>query len=119
LFDLSIIKEDYLESGFETGEEDSYVYGKLKNSNIAYIFFDYIGPNWSILDNFLSTYNNVNGYIIDLRHNQGGDFTFAFGQMGRFITEKKLYLKAKRKTVLVRMTILPGIYGTLNLGELC
>jgi carboxyl-terminal processing protease len=97
LFDLSIIKKDYLESGYSTGEEDSYVYGKLKNSNIAYIFFDYIGSNWSILDNFLSTYNNVNGYIIDLRHNQGGDFTFAFGQMGRFITEKKYVFRSKTK----------------------
>jgi carboxyl-terminal processing protease len=97
LFDLNVVKEEYLESGFETGAEDSYVYGKLYNSNHAYIFFDYIGSNWSILDNFLSTYKNVDGYIIDLRHNKGGDFTFAFGEMGRFITAKKLVFKSKTK----------------------
>jgi carboxyl-terminal processing protease len=97
LFDLNVVKEEYLESGFETGAEDSYVYGKLRNSNHAYIYFDYIGSNWSILDIFLSTYKNVSGYIIDLRHNKGGDFTFAFGQMGRFITEKKFVFKSKTK----------------------
>jgi carboxyl-terminal processing protease len=98
LFNLEVIKTNYLEPGYKSGEENSYVYGKLKNSSLAYIFFDYIGPNWSILNDFLNTYDKVDGYVIDLRHNQGGDFTFAFAQMGRFITERKLVFKSKTKS---------------------
>jgi hypothetical protein len=97
LFNLDIIKNNYLEADYTSGEENSYVYGKLKNSNSAYIFFDYIGPNWFMLDDFLNEYETANGYIIDLRHNKGGDFTFAFSQLGRFISEKKFVFKSKTK----------------------
>lgn len=97
LFNLDIIKNNYLETDYTSGEEDSYLYGRLKNSNTAYIFFDFIGPNWFMLDDFLNEHETANGYIIDLRHNKGGDFTFAFSQLGRFIAEKKFVFKSKTK----------------------
>ncbi|HEY8400395.1 MAG TPA: S41 family peptidase, partial [Cytophagaceae bacterium] len=97
LFNKQVIKDNYLEPGFEAGKEDAYYYGKIKNKNIAYIYFDHVAENFFTLKDFLSKYNEVDGYIIDLRHNQGGDFTYAFSEMGRFTNEKRLIFRSKTK----------------------
>lgn len=96
LFNKQVIKT-YLESDFKTGTDESYIYGKIKNQNVAYIFFDYVGDNWFVLDDFLNKYNNVNGFIIDLRHNQGGDFTFCFSEIGRLTNQSRYVFRSKTK----------------------
>lgn len=96
LFNKQVIKT-YLESDFKTGIDESYIYGKIKNQNVAYIFFDYVGDNWFVLDDFLNKYNNVNGYIIDLRHNQGGDFTYCFSEIGRLTNQSRYVFRSKTK----------------------
>ncbi len=35
--------------------------------------------------------------IVDLRHNSGGDFTYAFEALGRFTTEKRLVFSSRTK----------------------
>jgi len=96
LFSLPVVKT-YLEPGFKIGEDDSFIYGKIKNENVAYIYFDYVGENFFKLNDFLNDYSNVNGYIIDMRHNQGGDFTYCFSEIGR-LTDQSLYVfKSKTK----------------------
>lgn len=96
LFNKQVIKT-YLESDFKTGTDESYIYGKIKNQNVAYIFFDYVADNWFVLDDFLNKYNNVNGYIIDLRHNQGGDFTYCFSEIGRLTNQSRYVFRSKTK----------------------
>lgn len=96
LFSLPIIRT-YLEDGFKEGEEHSYIYGKIKNENVAYIYFDYVGDNFFKLNDFLDEYSGVNGYIIDMRHNQGGDFTFCFSEIGRLTDQKRYVFKSKTK----------------------
>lgn len=96
LFNKQVIKT-YLESDFKTGTDESYIYGKIKNQNVAYIFFDYVGDNWFVLDDFLNKYNNVNGFIVDLRHNQGGDFTFCFSEIGRLTNQSRYVFRSKTK----------------------
>lgn len=96
LFNKQVIKT-YLESDFKTGTDESYIYGKIKNQNVAYIFFDYVADNWFVLDDFLNKYNNVNGFIIDLRHNQGGDFTFCFSEIGRLTNQSRYVFRSKTK----------------------
>ncbi|MEK6481817.1 S41 family peptidase [Catalinimonas sp. 4WD22] len=97
LFDLAVITDHYLEAGYQRGTDDSYVYGRLKNTNLGYIFFDYVGDNFNVMDEFLDKYKEADGYVIDLRHNQGGDFTYAFPQIGRFTDEKRLVFESKTK----------------------
>lgn len=97
LFNLTNIKEHYLESGYQTGEEDAYVYGKIRNRNIGYIYFDYVGDNFFILDDFLNENQNADGIIIDLRHNQGGDFTYCYSESGRLTNEKRLAFRSRTK----------------------
>lgn len=97
LFNLRNIKENYLENGYQNGEDDAYVYGKIQNKNIGYIYFDYIGDNFFILNNFLDANQNAEGIIIDLRHNQGGDFTYCYSESGRLTNEKRLAFSSRTK----------------------
>jgi carboxyl-terminal processing protease len=96
LFSIQVIKS-YLEAGFEEGSENSYIYGKINNQNVAYIYFDYVAENFFKLNDFLDKYYSVNGYIIDLRHNQGGDFTYSFSEIGRLTDQKHFVFRSKTK----------------------
>jgi len=96
LFSIPLV-ETYLEPGFKKGEENSYVYGKINNENVAYIYFDYVGENFYKLEDFLNNYNDVTGYIIDMRHNQGGDFTYCFSEIGRLTNQTRYVFRSKTK----------------------
>lgn len=96
LFDLKLIKS-YLEPGYQTGEEDAYVYGKIQGTDIGYIYFDYIGDNFFVLNDFLDKNLLSKGIIIDLRHNQGGDFTYCFSEIGRLTNQERLVFRSRTK----------------------
>jgi carboxyl-terminal processing protease len=96
LFSIPVVKT-YLEPGYQEGDENSYIYGKIKNENIAYIFFDYVGKNFFKLNDFLNDFSNVKGYIIDLRHNKGGDFTYCFSEIGRLTNQSNYVFRSKTK----------------------
>lgn len=96
LFSLSVVKA-YLDPGYQTGEENSYISGKIKNEAVAYIYFDFVGENFFTLKDFLNEYGDVNGYIIDMRHNQGGDFTYCFSEIGRLTDQTRYVFRSKTK----------------------
>jgi carboxyl-terminal processing protease len=96
LFSIPIVKT-YLEQGYKQGEDDSYIYGKIKNEDLAYIYFDFVGENFFKLNDFLDEYSTVKGYIIDLRHNQGGDFTYCFSEIGRLTNQSRYVFRSKTK----------------------
>lgn len=96
LFSIPLVKS-YLEPGFKEGNENSFIYGKIKNENLAYIYFDYVADNFPKLNDFLNDYKNVSGYIIDMRHNQGGDFTWSFSEMGRLTDQSRYVFRSKTK----------------------
>lgn len=96
LFNKTVIKS-YLESDLKVGIDESYIFGKVQDENIAYIFFDYVGDNFFVLNDFLNKYGTVNGYIIDLRHNKGGDFTYCFSEIGSLTNQSRYVFKSKTK----------------------
>jgi carboxyl-terminal processing protease len=96
LFDRALVKT-FLEPGYKVGEKDSYFYGKLKNQRIAYIYFDYVADNFFKLNDFLNEYAQLDGLIIDLRHNQGGDFTYCFSEIGRLTNQTRYVFRSKTK----------------------
>lgn len=96
LFNKTVIKS-YLDSDLNIGVEESYIFGKVKDKNVAYIFFDHIGDNFFVLNDFLNKYSTANGYIIDLRHNKGGDFTYCFSEIGRLTNQSRYVFKSKTK----------------------
>lgn len=87
LFDMSLIKNNYLTNGFT--DHDSYVYG-LINTDIIYVYLKYIDGLTPILEKLADQYPDAKGMIIDLRHGQGGDFTWAFPSLARFTDQKRL-----------------------------
>jgi carboxyl-terminal processing protease len=97
LFSKSVVKNNYLEPGFNEDSDKSYIYGKIKNEDIGYIFFDYVGISFYELDDFLNQYESADGIIIDLRHNQSGDFTFCFSELGRLIDRTRFVFRSKTK----------------------
>lgn len=97
LFDAHIVQSVYLEEGFKSGQHNSYYYGKIREKNIGYIHFSSIDANMRVLQNFLDTYIQADGYIIDLRHNNGGDFTYGLQELGRFTDKNRLVFKSKTK----------------------
>lgn len=96
LFSIPVIK-NYLEKGYKEGRDNSYIYGKIKNENVAYIYFDYVAENFFKLNDFISEYPNVKGYVIDMRHNQGGDFTYCFSEIGRLTNQSRYVFRSKTK----------------------
>lgn len=96
LFNKDVIRR-YLESDLKEGPDESYIYGKIKNEDVAYILFDHVGENFLVLNDFLEKYKQMNGFIIDLRHNQGGDFTYSFSQIGRLTNQSRYVFKSKTK----------------------
>lgn len=97
LFNRDVVRNHYLEPGFQVGDEDSYTYGKITAENIAYIHFDHVAENFFELETFLDAYPDVNGYIIDLRHNDGGDFTYCYSEMGRLVDQERFVFRSKTK----------------------
>lgn len=96
LFNKSVIKTNYLASGFQEG--DGYFYGKIKDENIGYIWFDYVAENFFVLNDFLAANASSIGIIIDMRHNQGGDFTYGFSSMGRLTETERFVFQSRTKT---------------------
>lgn len=97
LFNLDIIKSNYLQPGYKVGEEDAYVYGTLRDKHVGYIYFDYVGSNFFELNTFLDEHLDADGIIIDMRHNQGGDFTYCYSEAGRLTNERRLAFSSRTK----------------------
>ncbi|MBP9549793.1 MAG: S41 family peptidase [Chitinophagales bacterium] len=97
LFDLSVIENNYLDNGFikDDSEYPGFVFGTI-NNNITYVNFSYIADNLDVMNDVLDNYD-TKGLIIDLRHNSGGDFTWAFSNMNRLIQNRTLVFTSKTK----------------------
>ncbi|MCU0358441.1 MAG: S41 family peptidase [Cyclobacteriaceae bacterium] len=97
LFNLDVIRNKYLEPGFKQLSDDGYVYGKIRGKNIGYIYFNYVADNFFIMNQFLDENLFSDGIIIDLRHNQGGDFTFGFSAFGRLTNQTRDVFQSRTK----------------------
>lgn len=98
LFNMTLVRQNYLEPGFKIAEDTGYVYGKIRNERIGYIFFDYVGPNFTVFNEFLDANADSDGIIIDLRHNKGGDFTWCFSEIGRLTAAPRTVFESRTKT---------------------
>lgn len=94
LFNLEILKTNYLDAGFVSKEE--YIYGTI-NGDITYIYFPFIADNMEILNEVLDLNSSSKGLIVDLRHNSGGDFTWALSALHRLTDQKRLVFTSRTK----------------------
>lgn len=95
-FDLDIVLKNYLKNGFETDADTTFVYGLLE-PNLLYIHWPYVSGNLRALNQALDKYPDAKGLVVDLRHNDGGDFTWAFSEMGRLTSERRLVFRSRTK----------------------
>ena len=95
LFDLDLVKSNYLQNAFQEKENGGITYGWI--GTVGYLHLPYIGSNMLSIGEPLDYFKNCDGLIIDLRHNGGGDFTYALSEFGRFTNEKRLAFRSKTK----------------------
>jgi len=57
----------------------------------------YIGLNLLALDEALDYLDDVEGLIFDLRHNGGGDFTYAYSEFGRLTNQERFVHRSQTK----------------------
>jgi len=94
LFDKEVIKTNYLDNGYTSN--DAYIYGSI-NSEIAYLYLPYIADNMPVLNDVLDEYSSTKGLIVDLRHNSGGDFTWALSSLNRLTDQKRFVFTSRTK----------------------
>ncbi|MFY0688258.1 MAG: S41 family peptidase [Cyclobacteriaceae bacterium] len=95
LFDLKLIKEAYLEGKYTINGYEGNTFGKI--GNIGYWHAAWVHANWLETNNILEEFADVDGLIIDLRHNGGGDFTYAFTEIGRLAEKETLAYTSRTK----------------------
>ena len=64
---------------------------------IGYLYLAWIGDNMLEMNNILDFFSESDGLIIDMRHNGGGNFTYAFSEFGRFTDEERFVFRSKTK----------------------
>lgn len=80
LFDLDVVHDHYLSTDGLFEVDNAVLRGHI--GDVGYIHFSYVAGNLTELDALLD--NGFQGkLIIDLRHNEGGDFTFALNAFDR------------------------------------
>lgn len=95
LFDLDLIKSKYLQSNFIENGYGGNTFGKI--GNVGYVHFQWISDNMLETSGILDSFADTDGLIIDLRHNGGGDFTWAFSEFGPFTEEKRYSYRSRTK----------------------
>lgn len=92
------VKSKYLET--EKGNE-AVKYAKIKDENVGYIYipgFYFADKNYEIIDEIITSFENYNGIIIDVRHNEGGALRNAETIASRFADQKRLYKYNRLRT---------------------
>lgn len=96
LFRPDIVEANYLLPGFTKGpDEEDYAYGLLEEG-IAYAWFGHVGANWEQLEKAMAQ-PNLTGLVLDLRHNEGGDFTFALQALEKLNPSRKEVFRSRTK----------------------
>ncbi|UKN03793.1 S41 family peptidase [Paracrocinitomix mangrovi] len=96
LFDLEIIKSNYLNNEYLENGYGGNTYGKI--GDVGYLYIEYIGDNLLSINEVLDYFSSSQGLIVDLRHNYGGNFTYAFSEFGRFTNEERFVFRSKTKS---------------------
>ena len=94
LFNLDVVRNSYLNSGYVS--EEAYTYGTI-NGDITYVYFPFIADNMPILNDVLDEFSSSKGLIVDLRHNSGGDFTWALSSLNRLTDQKRFVFTSRTK----------------------
>jgi carboxyl-terminal processing protease len=65
-------------------------YGFSSNSNYGYLYTDYMFAHNRHIDEFMEEFRNLEGLIIDLRNNKGGNANSVYQLVNRFADKKRV-----------------------------
>ncbi len=98
-FSLDNVLSEYLEEGYENilwnanYPDYQFVYGKLKGANLGYIYFphfDSLDDNWhETIDEANTFFSDVDGLVVDVRNNGGGNPIINRYAAHRFMKDEK------------------------------
>lgn len=85
-FSLELVKSNYIENIKQVSNTDKFLYGKIKNKDIGYIYMKGFSTDFdkNAMDVVLSEIENHKAIILDIRNNTGGDDVAAQDIAGRF-----------------------------------
>jgi C-terminal processing protease CtpA/Prc len=93
LFNFDVIRNQYLTSSI-TNIHNQYFYSTI-GDDIAYLYVHSLsGGKPTFIDDFIQKMQDKKGIIIDVRHNDGGDFTNAAHIASRFASARTLAFSA-------------------------
>lgn len=95
LFDLELVKSNYLEQDFQESGNGGNTYGWI--GNIGYLHLAWTNDNLLSLSDILDYFDSADGLIFDLRHNGGGNFTYALSEFGRLTDARHFVFRSKTK----------------------
>jgi C-terminal processing protease CtpA/Prc len=95
LFDLDLIKGKYMQNDFKESGYGGNTYGMM--GSIGYLHIAWVGDNMLDMNKILDFFSDAEGLIVDMRHNGGGNFTYAFSEFGRFTDEERFVYRSKTK----------------------
>jgi hypothetical protein len=96
LFDLELIKTDYMNNEYKGGGENWNTYGWI--GDIGYLHISGFRDNVLEFNEIIDYFEAAKGLVFDLRANGGGDFTYAMTEFGRLTDEERFIFRSRTKT---------------------
>jgi len=95
LFDLDLIKGQYMDGEFTESYEGMNIYGWI--GNVGYLYLLGFRDNIMEMNSILDSFEGADGMIVDLRSNLGGDFTYVITEFGRLTEEERYVFRSRTK----------------------
>ncbi|MCU0447329.1 MAG: S41 family peptidase [Microscillaceae bacterium] len=100
LFNRNLIQSKYLKNQFEESAGTEAIEKSFKgliDNEIVYIHFAKVADEWQWIAELKAQHPQAKGLVLDLRHNVGGDFTYALAAIAHLNTQKRFVFKSRTK----------------------
>jgi hypothetical protein len=95
-FDLEVVRDVYLGS-WEGGDDDGFTWGTLPDGT-PYVHLAWIAQNCRAVRQVLDANPDADALVVDLRHNGGGDFTWAYHHFGVLTDTERAVFRSRTRT---------------------
>ncbi|MDF1564353.1 MAG: S41 family peptidase [Deltaproteobacteria bacterium] len=97
LFDLELVREEYLDGEFDTDEWEGFTLGELEDGT-TYLHLPHVSDNLPALDTAREAAERTGRLILDLRHSNGGQFTYAFEKLAAWSSVDRPVFRSRTRS---------------------